>query len=270
MAHATGDGHIKEEVYNFEYRNSSEELTRKVCNLIFDIFKIRCKVYSSKDGTKQVEAPSIVGYVLYKAGAPVGNKINKRFDIPTWIKQGEKEVISNYLGALIDDEFSISQGKVINFGLSKNIELREDILNFFGSVRSLFLKFGIKSSQRETNKIFIRKDNIKTITTELNICGQDNFIKFKANIPITHKTKVSSLNQLINSYVLKPYDKYGYDNIKEIVLNKLKYGKFTTTQLTKETTIQRRSFLRHLTRMEKERLIKQVSRLMYGEILWSL
>ena len=269
VAHATGDGHIKDKTYNFEYRNSSDELIKKVYDLIFDIFKIKCKVYSAKDGTKQVETPSIVGYVLYKAGAPTGNKIKSEFDVPVWIKEGDKHIISSYLGALVDDEFCIAQTKVIKFSLSKNIELKENIFNFFESINSLFIKFEIKSYRKLTNKIFVRKDGIRTIVMDLNIFSQGNFIKFKENVPITHKSKIESLNQVVSSYVIKPYEKCHYNRAKELVLNKLKLGNFTTTQLTRESTITRHCFLMHLKKMKSEGLIKEVRRLNYGEILWS-
>ena len=270
VGHATGDGHIKSGTFNFEYRNSSEELIKKVYDLVFDIFKIECNIYSNKDGTKQVEAPSIVGYVLYKAGAPVGNKIKNRFDIPVWIKYGDKEVIASYLGSLVDDEFCISQSKVMIFSLSKNVELKENLFIFFEEIKDLFLKLNIKSYQKESNGVFIRKDNVKTKEIILNICGQNNFIKFKENVIITNKSKINSLNKLTSSYILKPYDKCGYNKAKEIALSKLKIDNFTTTQLTKETTISRGCFLRHLTRMKKEGLIKEVKRLAYREILWTL
>lgn len=270
VAHATGDGHIKEEVFSFEYRNSSEELINKVYDLIFDIFNIKCKVYSAKDGTKQVEAPSIVGYVLYKAGAPIGNKIKSKFDVPLWVKEGNESIVYSYLGALVDDEFSISQRKVIYLGMGKRIELKTNLFNFFESIGDLLYRFGIKSTIKVTNKIFTRKDYIKTIVVELTICSQSNFIKFKECIPIIQNSKISSLNKLIGSYQLKPYTKCHYKQAKELVLDKLRLGDFTTTQLTKESTITRHCFLVHLKRMKNEGLIKEVKRLNYGEILWSL
>jgi len=63
VGHATGDGHIKRKDYAFEYRNSSKELLNKVYSLIFDIFNIKSNIYPAKDGTYQVEVPSIVGFI---------------------------------------------------------------------------------------------------------------------------------------------------------------------------------------------------------------
>lgn len=269
IGHATGDGHIKGIVYNFEYRNKSKELLNKVYSLIYDIFNIKSNIYSSKDGTSQVEVPSIVGYILHKAGAPVGNKINKKFEIPKWIVQGNELVYKRYLGALVDDEFCISKGRWICFSLSKNIELKDNLVSFFESIRYLLSKLSINSVVK-FGKIFSRKDGIKTVNIILSICGQKNYIEFKKSMPITNKAKVISLNYLTNSYILKPYDKYGYNKIKEIALDKLRLGQFTTTQLTKETTITRPSFIKHLRRMRKEGLINEVDRLLHGEILWSL
>lgn len=269
IGHATGDGHIKKDHFNFEYRNKSEELITKVCNLIKSVFKIKPKIYLSKDGTKQVETYSIIGYILYKLGATKGDKVLTKFDVPGWILNGDLDIQKAYILALADDEFCVAKSRNISFSLSKKINYVNNLIDFMNSIKKIFLNFNINSNSLKIKKKFIRKDGTNTIPFSFYITGQRNIKKFNENFKFTHKRKKERLNQ-ISKYKRPPIRKYPYNEFKQIVFNKLKNGNKSSTQISKDFEIIQGSVIRRMKQLEKNKLVKKVKISRYGEFLWSL
>ena len=119
--------------------------------------------------------------LLHSYGLPKGNKVLQKTVIPTWIKQGSKEIKKAFLNALFEGElqkhkvqYNVKRNKMdicpISFGMNKVDEYKEDHKEFLNEIRELLHQFGIKTSKVENFKpSVIRKDNKKTYSTRFYI-----------------------------------------------------------------------------------------------------
>lgn len=272
LGHALGDGHIKSKKgYIFDYRNKSYQLIKKVRMLVRKTFKIDPKIYQCKDGTQQLEAPSIVGYILYVAGAPRGDKVLKRFQIPEWITNGSQNIKSVFLQSLYDDEAGMDfKNRSIRLTFAKRTGLKDNLSEFLEMIKKLLLDLEIKSNEVHIYPLFKRATGIRTIAGSFYITNQKNFRLFHKNINFSHPIKKVKLEKAIESYVRPYYERYRNGEAKNKIFNILSSGSKYTTEITKLICRHNSRTCKYLKEMEKDKMIKRIGRKEYGEILWTL
>ncbi|MBU3904702.1 MAG: hypothetical protein KJ906_00960 [Nanoarchaeota archaeon] len=188
------------------------------------------------------------------AGAIVGNKITTEFEIPKWIRSGNREVRKSFIRALFDDESTVKVGsKEILFKLSKNENYMDSFYKFMNQLRQLIEELGIEVTSIRQENILIGK-NGRTIQLVLGIHGYDNFVKYRDVIGFTSKDKINSLNNLLNSYQkFKLKDGRG----QWLVYDKLDKPK-TIYSLMFQLDMTYTAVYKHLTKFRNKELIEKI------------
>jgi hypothetical protein len=96
----------------FSYRNNDEEQRNRVAESLRNVFgEINTKYIHyteyGRDRSLITTLPEIVGHVLMRAGAVSGEVIKQNPDIPTFIRQGTKEMKQEYMRQVFGDEGTV-------------------------------------------------------------------------------------------------------------------------------------------------------------------
>lgn len=140
-----------------------EKLSNRKINLI--------RKYA-REGFQLDVVDSVFARCLYKIGVPAGDKVLTKFEVPSWILNGDKEVKRRFLQALFDDELEgLYRYKKYNntwnglrFRMNKSEDLIPVGLKFFEQIISILKEFGIGTTEPKTyDKVaYIRPNGIKT------------------------------------------------------------------------------------------------------------
>ncbi|AEC51106.1 hypothetical protein PNA2_0188 [Pyrococcus sp. NA2] len=118
--------------------------------------------------------------LLEKLGMPRGKKTEKAYCVPKWIMEAPLWVKRNFLAGLFAADGSIVEFKgntplPINLTHSKDEELSESLIEFFGDVAKLLAEFGIKTTIYEVK-------SGKGVTYRLSIVGEESIKTFVERI----------------------------------------------------------------------------------------
>lgn len=180
FAFAFGDGGISTNFHSYFSGDSQDLLQlkreiRQIINLPSKIVKIQ---QTSSIGNREIKGTSYIlvirgkgnislGRLLASAGAPVGDKVVKKYQIPIWVMKGPKWVKKLFLEVLMGNELttpvldktrknSISS---IAFIQVKIEEYKHHLRRFLNQTRKLLREFDIETSI--VKEIKSRKDRTK-------------------------------------------------------------------------------------------------------------
>jgi len=248
VAHALGDGSIGRKHFQVEYKNKNFECIQEVLEAVKSIFDIKVPITKYERNVYLVMLPTTIGHILCVVGAIPGNKTEKDFDVPDWIKNGSFEIKKSFLQALFNDEGSVyvgSKNSSIKIFMAKEISKKDSLIEFFESVQRMLIDFGIKSKEvRISRKYQVR--NQEKVIVGFWITGKRNLKVFANRIGLC-PTKQKKLEIAINSYKNRLWGEEVKDEILCILHAK---GSKTTTELCKILTRDSRSLLKHLHRLE--------------------
>lgn len=136
--------------------------------------------------------------LLHKLGAPEGNKVFQSYAIPSWIRNGRKEIQQAFLSVAYGNEGSRPwKGRWrIQCVLSKNKEHLDSLLNFLNDLRDMLLSFDITSTP-----IQLRKQPGRQYYGRFYISGKENLQKFYKSLEYSY---ASEKQEALNSLILGP------------------------------------------------------------------
>src|SRR3989344_3863528 len=194
------DGSILSD-FRFSYTNSNYDLIKEVISYVNKAVgktKPYIEFRKKKGNCYELKFPSVVGYILKLAGAPQSYKILTKFDVPMWIKFGNKEIKSKFIRGIFDDEACVNQSKKsrrIIFAMCKLKKYKNSLKKFLNSIRILLREFNINSSPINIQEFYKGRVMLRfTIYRKINF---DNFIK---EIKLSHLEKRNRLNKISKSY----------------------------------------------------------------------
>ncbi|MEM5794160.1 MAG: LAGLIDADG family homing endonuclease [Candidatus Aenigmatarchaeota archaeon] len=208
VAKGMGDGSIEKDTFRFSFWNNERKLVKEVCDCVNKaIGRTRGTIIKLKDGRIQVKFCPFVGFVLHRAGVPVGNKTLQCFDVPEWIKNGSKEIKLSFLRGIFDDEGCVkkknkkSRSQAIIFAQGKLLELKGSLENFLCSIKEILSEFGIKSGKITKQEIFRDKRERNKIVLRFSVFGKKSLENFLNKIGFTHPKKSLLLQEAVKSFV---------------------------------------------------------------------
>lgn len=216
MADIIGDGHLGSRMVIFSSKNDYE--VENFAERISSIFNVKCIIRKVETNPKVKSAIVFDGAlvrILNLCGAPKGNKTSSDFDVPMWIKEGPKKVISEFLSHLFDTDGSIvfqnNRRIRIKFKQHKTKTIFRNGCMFMASIRNLLEKFDVKSTNIFYSGSTLRKDGSKTFGMEFEIHGTKNnlnsVLNFKKHIGFNNIEKKKRLERYIEYLApgLPPY-----------------------------------------------------------------
>lgn len=132
---ALGDGHITRNG-TLIYANSESKLIKEVIKCFNDITTSSINLNYKNN---HLIVPAVVGLILENLGIPRGNKLSyKKITIPKIVFNGSKELKKGVISGLLDDEGSVTSGK---------IKFKQSLKYIVIDVKKLLNEFGIHTSQ---------------------------------------------------------------------------------------------------------------------------
>jgi len=253
FGHILGDGCIKSKEGNIYYTNKSKDLIDEFKAIIEELFGIEPKTnFNQKRRFYEVYPPKTIARFLVLCGFPKGPKTEQIITIPSWIKEGSKEVKASFVRALFDDEGTVINSKrnfVISFGMNKQKLLLESHKVFMKDIRQILISLEIFP-----NEVFERKQPKEATQLGFHIYKRYNLIKFLQNVGFTDNKKQQKLITAINSY--KTYGRY---ETKMRILDALKTkGKLRTKDLSLIVNRDRKVIWKNLHKLSQEGLLKKI------------
>lgn len=225
VAHSMGDGHITK-LYSFNYFNKDYRLIQHVHDIIKKTFgDVNLLIRKDKKNVWGLYTSSSVGYVIFMAGGPKGNKVSTPFLVPEWVLNGSIGIKKVFVRALFDDEGRVRKG-MIDLRISKHKELSANLQEFLQQIKSLLLDLGIDNV---TIKIYQQNGN--RVRGCVNISWRKNLEIFYQNVGFLHSERNEKLKGILESYKLWIYRP---NETKKLILGLLeKYGKLSTVEISK-------------------------------------
>jgi len=250
--HTFGDGHLSS-VGRFVYANNERTLINKVKTLVNSVFKSDVYVdeRSSKSGCRHLHYPSAIGEMLEIFGCVKGNKTKQDFDIPTWVKDGNKKIKSAFLRALFDDEGTVSKTRLA-LNMSKIEDKEDSLINLLASFKKLLLDLNIKSSRTGLGHKRISKKNVRTTNLVFVISEYYNMKNFYENVGFDHPNKQKKLKNLLGSYI-RPRNR-----TRKKILNLLSSNALSTRELMDLLGKTKKGVKYNLEILEKEGKVKRI------------
>lgn|SRR3989338_2411037 len=166
----TFDGHLTPNNKMFTFTAGSVDKLR-------DIIQISKRQFSVKGKIRKVETNTYgtsyeyricckpAGKILEILGVPTGDKVLKKFGVPSWISD-DKEFSFHYLKTAFECEGSLwkeNKRTQITFKINKHDILMKNGKKFLETIREMLLKLGIETTEIWTIKSNKRKDGNITI-----------------------------------------------------------------------------------------------------------
>jgi len=231
-----GDGPLLKSFRGFSFISKDKEILLEISKDVFKEFKILGKIkqkrkvgdiecihgkkFFVKFPTYEIKFNSrTVSSLLLVLGATPGNKMNKKINVPQWIRRGNKKIKREFLKGLFDAEFSNSQISQFTshkanlssprMEMGKKLELEENLKEYLSEISSLLKDFHIESKvtyRREykkgriawtllvSNKLLNIKKLIDSIGFHYNTKRENEAIKINSLI----KRKLSQLNSRVS------------------------------------------------------------------------
>jgi intein/homing endonuclease len=266
-----GDGTLRKNNCNLSFKNKDSNLIEEVCKAVNKgIGDTKPKKIKTGDNCIDVTFNPVVGFIISLFGAPIGKKTSQSFDVPSWIKNGSKEIKSWFIRGLFDDEATISndmksQSRNIIFAQGKSLELQNSIEEFFSSIKLLLQVFGIKCSKTTVLNTFTDKNGNRKIILKFRISRKENFEKFEKFIGFTNPKKKLKLNECITSFVDR-------EQSRKLILRVLGVSErnISTNKISEITGLRVKTTFSNLNRLWKEGKVEKSKGELFTANLWSL
>ena len=149
----------------------------------------------------EIKFSPVIGFILKMAGGVRGYKIDQRFEVPEWIRNGNKRIKSYFLRGIFDDEATVNYTKKkharrIVFAMGKRIIYKNSMIKFMKQIKKLLAEFNIYAGKIKTQETYEDK-----IILRFGIYKKINFENFLHNIGFTHKRKCEILKTMISNYI---------------------------------------------------------------------
>jgi intein/homing endonuclease len=206
VADLTTDGHIqlrkKFGVISF-YSKDYSEINKFNSDFEF-LFKKRGNIFKDVRGNntryKLFISDTKLAKFLKMNGAPIGNKTNLVFFIPSWIFYGSNKIQRIYLQRLFDAEGSIFRcidGRWrLFFNMTKKEDLIEGGIDYLNEIRILLKNFQVDTSRVRISKGNIRKDGSRSKNMKIEI-KKYSFFNFYNNVNFLNPMKKTKLKRAI-------------------------------------------------------------------------
>lgn len=185
VAYITGDGHLHKDLKGFLLSSQDIKSLKDFEFCVKKQFNIELSKIQQSDETSYGEAiqyryfNTTIAKFLYLIGAPKGDKVITKFDVPKWIKNN-KIFMKEYIKILFYCEGSKSKENKIRFAMSKANIILEDGQKFMNSLIN-----GLNELEIKTTKLWLTKakrrnrDNLETtyMSFQLRQAFVDKFIK---------------------------------------------------------------------------------------------
>lgn len=206
VADLTGDGHISQGLIQYISKYKNETLRfRDEFNFLFDKKgKIR-KGPTSKNTWECVIGNNALVKILNFSGVPFGNKTIKKFEVPGWVLNGNKNIRSRYIQRLFDCEGSVflqNKRRIrIKIQLYKLSDYESNLRKYLNQIRKMLSEFGVKTTNLTYTGIIKRKDNTISKGLEFEIYGTKknllSILNFQKHINFETKRKAKILSKSI-------------------------------------------------------------------------
>ena len=245
------DGHFGRETM---YTNTSLQLREKIIHAFKNIIG-ECRISSNK---VCVRFPRIFGIILRDGiGLKPGVKVETNPDVPYFILNGNKSLVSAYLMQAFDDEGSVSNS---NITLTLETRERDNPPNLLIAINNLLKKMGIEHTEPKFVGEKITKSGKIGYLWRIGIYGKRNLEKFAKEVGFSLEYKYNDLKSAIAS--IKRY-KFGQGKAIQELLKVMKEikkenGKITSTEISKRLKKNRSHVGNYLKKMCELRLLKKI------------
>ncbi|MCD6403037.1 MAG: hypothetical protein J7K98_01770 [Candidatus Aenigmarchaeota archaeon] len=226
LGHVFGDGWLEKNSRRVGFSGNPEDLRRisndirflgykpskvSIRNTSSTTISQKGKVMKISGLTSQITAGSKLYEELKKLGAPVGEKVSQRFNVPSWLMKASEEEKAEFLASLMgSDGYAPSFIKsnprcfhAIRLVFYKIEELKENGLEYARQLKKLFQDLGIKVSSIKVKKGNKRKDGKLTLRFELTISNEnENLIRFLQKVGYRYSIKKEVEGKKVLEYLL--------------------------------------------------------------------
>jgi len=213
-----GDGHISftkptinREIFPLAifvgFKEDMEKLKQDISELGFNSYLI--KRYNN---FYQLNSKGIFARILISSGCPTGDKVSKKFMIPKWILNTDKNIKSHFLKGLFGAELSKTRIHHYNhrdirpftFAQNKTKELKKDFKKYLRQLKKILKELDINTNNiKIKDKIIRKKDNKQTIEGAFDITNSRiNLIKFLSQIGYIYSFYKEYLGRKTLSYLI--------------------------------------------------------------------
>lgn len=240
LGHICGDGSLSSRSI-VTYSNKEDSLITNFINLVREIFgDVECNVYLSKDGTKNVYLPKLLGKFFMNCFPELKDSF-----VPLSYFTNNLEMIPPFLGAIFDDEGCVSVS-------SRTLKISMKNYPLIYNIKFLFEKIGIETAGIIKEHKRLDYTDKRFIIWNLCIYRRMNFVSFSSKIILVHPKKNKLLNKLINNYVRNHAD---YE-LRDLVLNTLKVDSMTSSELSNLLHVSLSCICKSMRRYERQRLVE--------------
>ena len=163
ISYLTFDGHLRKNIREFYLSSSSLETLKTFEEIVAKNFHLKGTYETGSGFGKSYKCwfrNAKASRVLFRLGAPNGDKMISAFTVPAWIKDDEA-LAREYLRVAFGCEAGIRKranavSYEIYFKLYKAEELLDSGLSFINELKQMLIQFGV-----ETAKITIQKGNLR-------------------------------------------------------------------------------------------------------------
>ena len=203
VSYLTFDGHLSEDLKSFYLSSKNKETLQLFQKMIYKNFRLKGKYETGQgfgESYKYRVHSKEIGEFLSEQGVPKGNKVKKRFLVPSWIKEN-KEYARAYLQTGFDCEGSIwfEKQPKIRFGICKIEKNIENGIAFLNELRCLLGVFDVETTKPWVIKANIRKDGDKTKGLYFKI-KQKSIKQYIQQIGFSDKFKKKRASSCINRF----------------------------------------------------------------------
>lgn len=192
----TGDGHLQEDRSLISYYAKDLHDIEFHNNLFNRMFNIKGHIYPDKKAHKLFFYSKPLSSFLIRAGMPIGNKLECKFEIPLWIIGGLDIFKSYYLSGLYSAEASIyntvNNRWTIAIEMYKHIKYRNNGKKYMDQVRQILNSVGVKTSKVHTRERVFRKSGEISVGYRIDI-GKKEFGNFFKQIGFSNRNKQNKL-----------------------------------------------------------------------------
>jgi len=183
-SYITFDGHLYKDSKAFYYSSKNISDLNEFEKLIKNKLKISGKYYLNNGGATNVKThkyivfSKLISEGLIDLGIPKGDKTNRDFEVPPWVKKS-RSLSKEYLkiaffceGSFKDDS---RKNPRISIGISKTEEHLNSGINFMNSLKEMLEKFNIQTTKCYiTGNRIRKKDGLTSRDIRFRILTQDN------------------------------------------------------------------------------------------------
>jgi len=176
LAFVFGDGHINfkgTETIFTGFKDDLECLKYELENN----FKIKCRMKPASGAAYHLIAPATLTRILLAMGAPRGNKIVQKFQLPSWLIKSPKKIKTEFLSTLFGNESNaiVRDSNTKNafyppqFSMNKSVEYEKSHVIFLTRIKELLKEFEIGTTKIKKFNLHTRKDGTKVWRYSFNI-----------------------------------------------------------------------------------------------------